>query len=258
MAKRRMIFDPDHMSVSARKAGLDLLESIKYPGVVSSHSWATPDAYPRIYRLGGFITPYAGDCTGFVEKWRKHLTWADPRYYLGIGYGADMNGLGAQGDPRGAGVSNPVTYPFTGLGGVTVNQKHSGQRVYDINEDGVAHYGLYPDWLQDLRKVAGAQHSGDGTNIVADMSRGPEAYLQMWERAQGVTNDGCRDPRALRSAATLRGIPTGSSATYVLTHAGQPHRRLDRTFTYCGRTSTGSTTRVRMTFSSAGRLSSVT
>ena len=46
---------------------------------------------------------------------------------------------------------NPVTYPFTGLGGVTVSQQHSGQRVYDINKDGVAHYGLYPDWLQDLR-----------------------------------------------------------------------------------------------------------
>ena len=104
MVKRHMIFDPDHMSVSGRKASLDLLESIKYPGVVSSHSWATPDAYPRIYQLGGFITPYAGDSTGFVEKWRKHLTWADPRYYWGIGYGADMNGLGAQGDPRGAGV----------------------------------------------------------------------------------------------------------------------------------------------------------
>ena len=166
-----------------------------YPGVVSSHSWATPDAYPRIYKLGGFITPYAGDSTGFVEKWRKHLQWADPRYYFGFGYGADMNGLGAQGDPRGAGAKNPVTYPFKGLGGVTVNKQRSGQRVYDINKDGVAHYGLYPDWLQDLRKLAGA------TTIVKDMTRGPEAYLQMWERAEGVSNDGCRDPRALKTAA---------------------------------------------------------
>ena len=93
-----------------------------YPGVMSSHSWSTPDAYPRIYELGGFIAPYAGDSTGFVEKWRRHLEWADPRYYFGLGYGADMNGLGAQGDPRGADVPNPVTYPFRGLGGVTVEQ----------------------------------------------------------------------------------------------------------------------------------------
>ena len=66
-----------------------------------------------------------------------------------------MNGLGAQGDPRGAGVPNPVTYPFTGLNGITVDRQHAGKRVYDINVDGVAQYGLYPDWIEDLRQVAG-------------------------------------------------------------------------------------------------------
>ena len=39
-----------------------------YPGVVSSHSWSTPDAYPRIYQLGGFIAPYAGDSTGLRRE----------------------------------------------------------------------------------------------------------------------------------------------------------------------------------------------
>ena len=74
-----------------------------------------------------------------------------------------------------------MTYPFTGLGGVTVDKQVSGQRVYDINKDGVAHYGLYPDWIQDL-----ARSQARPTDIVDDMSRGPEAYLQMWERADGV------------------------------------------------------------------------
>jgi hypothetical protein len=161
MAERRMLFDPDHMSVGARQKALDLIESMRYPGVVSSHSWATPDAYPRIYRLGGFITPYAGDSTGFVDKWRKHLTWADPRYYFGFGYGADMNGLGAQGDPRGADAPNPVSYPFRGLGGVQVHKQRSGTRLYDVNRDGVAHYGLYPDWLQDLVGLGAACHVPD-------------------------------------------------------------------------------------------------
>ena len=178
MVKKGMIFDPDHMSVKARKSSLDLLEELDYSGVISSHSWSTPDAYPRIYELGGVVMPYAGDSTGFVEKWKRHLTWADPRYYFGFGYGADINGLGAQGDPRGADADSPVTYPFEGLGGVTVKKQVSGERVYDINVDGVAHYGLYPDWLEDLRKLG-------GDDIVTDMSRGAEAYLQMWERASG-------------------------------------------------------------------------
>ena len=219
-----MVFDPDHMSVSARKASLDLLESIDYPGVISSHSWSTPDAYPRIYRLGGTVMPYAGDSTGFVDKWRQHLTWADPRYYFGFGYGADINGLGAQGDPRGADVPNPVTYPFKALGGVTVNKQRSGERVYDINVDGVAHYGLYPDWMEDLRKVAGS----DGDAISADMARGAEAYLQMWERAVGVSNDACRDPRALKPASVIRGLPTGRECGEGAAHgrpAALPARR---------------------------------
>ena len=77
MIDSRILFDPDHMSVAGRNAALDYLEQQQAagrpPGVVSSHSWSTPDAYPRIYRLGGFVAPYAGDSTGFVEKWRQHL-----------------------------------------------------------------------------------------------------------------------------------------------------------------------------------------
>ncbi|HVI34728.1 MAG TPA: hypothetical protein VM684_00725, partial [Gaiellales bacterium] len=175
MVKRHMIFDPDHMSVKARKSSLTLLEKLKYSGVISSHSWSTPDAYPRIYKLGGVVMPYAGDSTGFVAKWKQHVKWADPRYYFGFGYGADINGLGAQGDPRGPNATNPVTYPFTGWGGVTVNKQQSGTRVYDINTDGVAHYGLYPDWVEDVRHVGGQQ-------VVDDLANGAEAYLRLWAR----------------------------------------------------------------------------
>ena len=250
LVDRNMIFDPDHMSVSGRKASLDLVESLSYPGVVSSHSWSTPDAYPRIYELGGVVTPYAGDSTGFVDKWESHLGWADPRYYFGFGFGADINGLGAQGDPRGAGVANPVRYPFRGLGGVTVRKQHSGQRVYDINRDGVSHYGLYPDWVEDLRKIGGQR-------IVDDMGRGPEAYLQMWERALGVSNDGCRDASARRQVGAFQDLPRGASAEQVLRLVGQPHSRLDDTFGYCAKRPSGSTVRLDVVFDTAGRLARV-
>ena len=246
LVKRKMIFDPDHMSVAGRESSLDLLESLGYPGVVSSHSWSTPDAYPRIYELGGLITPYAGDSTGFVDKWRKHLGWADDRYYFGFGFGADINGLGAQGDPRGADAPNPVTYPFEGIGGVTIGKQRSGQRVYDINVDGVAQYGLYPDWIEDLRKLA-------GDAIVEDMARGPEAYLQMWERALGVSGDGCRDASQLKPAGVLHDLPRGTTARQVLAKAGQPHSRLGDTFTYCAKSPAGPTTKVRAVFDN-GRL----
>ena len=194
LAQRHMIFDPDHMSVKARSSALDTIDQLGYHGVVSSHSWATPDAYPRIYEEGGFITPYAGDSTGFVDKWRTHVGWADPRYYWGIGYGADMNGLGAQGNPRGASVSNPVTYPFKGIEGATIRRQTAGLRTWDINTDGVAQYGLYPDWIQDLAKVAGASSAADGRNITrtSPAARRPTSRCGSAPRASSPTRAATR------------------------------------------------------------------
>jgi hypothetical protein len=246
MAKRHMLFDPDHMSVKARKQSLDLIEKMNYPGVVSSHSWSTPDAYPRVYAEKGFITPYAGDSTGFVAKWKRHLTWANPKIYWGFGYGADINGLGAQGNPRPGNAKNPVRYPFTALGGVKVYKQVSGKRVFDINKDGVADYGMYPDWIQDLRMIAGPA-------IVKDMYRGSEAYLQAWERAYGAKSDACSSP-SYRHSKRFFGAHVKKGATWwkVIQTVGQPHRRLGQNFSYCSTHG-----KVTVTFTKAGKVAKV-
>lgn len=252
MAEKHMIFDPDHMSVKSRQAALTQLEAKGYPGVVSSHSWSTPDAYPRIYKLGGFVAPYAGDSTGFLAKWQRHLGWADERFYFGFGFGADMNGLGAQGAARGAGVANPVTYPFTGLGGVRVDQQHSGQRVYDINADGVSHYGLYPDWVEDLRQVGGA---ADGEAITSDLARGAEAYLQMWERAEGIKADSCRNADLRLPEATVHTlVRPGMTTLQVMRAVGQPWTRLGSTYGICATTPANPRVRLDVIFDNGGRV----
>ncbi|WP_121254392.1 peptidase [Nocardioides ferulae] len=253
LVERKMLFDPDHMSVKARNAALDQLEEIGYPGVLSSHSWSTPDAYPRIYELGGFVAPYAGDSTGFVEKWRRHLGWADERFYFGFGFGADINGLGAQGDPRGADVANPVTYPFTGLGGVTVKQQRAGERVYDLNVDGVAQYGLYPDWVEDLRMVAGGPGSAEGEAIVDDMARGAEAYLQTWERAEGIAPDSCRNPDLRMPVREVRSlVRPGMTQREVMVAVGQPYQRLGTAYDVCARGAGGREVHLSIELSRAG------
>ncbi|TYL49707.1 hypothetical protein FXB39_12070 [Nocardioides sp. BGMRC 2183] len=259
LADRRIIFDPDHLSVKARKASMDVIDDLDYPGVISSHSWSTPDTYPRIYAGGGFITPYAGDSTGFVEKWRRHQEWADPHYYFGFGFGADINGLGAQGNPRGADVPNPVTYPFTGLNGVRISQQKAGQRTWDINVDGVAQYGLYPDWIEDLRRIAESDRRGDGAKIVDDMARGAEAYLQMWERTYGVAPDSCRNPDRRRRPSVIRQrVRPGMTDEQVLRAVGQPWQRLGTTYTICARTKKKARVPMKIRFSAAGRVVQVT
>lgn len=254
LAKRHILFDPDHLSVKARKSALDQTERIGYQGVLSSHSWSTPDAYPRIYEQGGFIAPYAGDSTGFVEKWRRHLGWADPRYYFGLGFGADINGLGAQGDPRGADVANKVTYPFEGLGGVTVRRQTAGKRTWDINTDGVAQYGLYPDWIEDLTKVAGK----DGEAIFEDMSRGAEAYLQTWERAYGIQPDSCRNPGLRKSVGKVgKLIRHGMTTKKVMAKVGQPYTRSGRTYGFCAKAPGRERVMMTVVFNRAGKVKAV-
>ncbi len=190
MIDRNMIVDVDHMSVKARQQALDLLEAAKHSGVISSHSWATPDAYPRVQALGGMTAPYAGGSTGFVAEWRARKAAAGEGYVFGIGYGADANGLGAQGGPRADAAENPVEYPFTGFGGVVVDQQESGQRVYDINVDGVAHYGLYPDWIEDLRLQAGDE-------IIDDLAAGPRPTSRCGsERSGSSDRAAASDPRS--------------------------------------------------------------
>jgi microsomal dipeptidase-like Zn-dependent dipeptidase len=223
MMQRRMIIDPDHLSVLARQQLLDVVEQRGYSGVVSSHSWSTPDAIPRILRLGGVVAPMAGSTTQFLEQFEQTKAARDPRFYWGIGWGADMNGFAHQGDPREGG---DVTYPFKSFDGrQTIDKQVSGQRVYDINVDGVAHYGLFPDWVEDLRHIGGQE-------VVDDLGRGAEAYLQMWERAHGVPPTRCQPRKGRATRRGLTRVRLGASADALLRRAGQPRER-GRTWTWC-------------------------
>jgi microsomal dipeptidase-like Zn-dependent dipeptidase len=245
---RGIMIDPDHLSVKARKELMPIVEAKNYPGVMSSHSWSTVDTYPRIYKLGGIVTPYAGSSQSFVNAWKQLKPMRDPRWFWGLGYGADMNGLGKQGRPRGADAKNPVTYPFKALDpNVTVHQNRTGSRTWDINRDGVAHYGLYADWIEDLRKLA-------GDAIVEDLARGAEAYLQMWERVEGARPRTCMPVRRRLTRRGLEDVQVGRSVGDLLRQAGQPDARPGRAFEYCAQLGGGKHGKVTAVLSETGRV----
>lgn len=54
----------------------------------------------------------------------------------------------------------------------------TGNRHWDFNTDGMAHYGLMPDFLQDLRNI------GLPPDKLTVLFRSAEDYIQMWEKTQ--------------------------------------------------------------------------
>ena len=243
LIKRGMIFDPDHMSARARKESIEHLALRRYSGVISSHSWGDNPTYRAILRLGGVVTPTdagsetaptsvpgPGSDNSFVRDWRLLRGYADPRFVFGLGFGSDINGFSRQAAPRNPDESNDVDYPFRALGGAVVHQQRSGEQVYDVNTDGVDHYGLYPDWVEDNRVAAGR----DGAALLTDVQRATEAYLQMWERAIGIRGDACRPDVRDLTRGQIRRVQVGMRVEEVLVALGQPKSRARGRLTFCG------------------------
>jgi hypothetical protein len=227
MIQQHFIVELDHMDAKTADAVLSILEANHYSGVVSAHSWDSPQENPRIYNLGGFITPIAGASpSAFVSQWQSDQQIRNHRFLngLGFGYGADMNGLAEESQPT---ASHPISYPFKSYDGrVTFNREVWGQRAFDLNKDGVANYGMFADWLQELQTLAGRP-------ILSDMFNGAEAYLEMWERAYGVPATACQPGGGAFTAHGLRGMQLGASFQSLLFGAGQPSSRPGRAYRWC-------------------------
>ncbi|MFI1727796.1 discoidin domain-containing protein [Streptomyces acidicola] len=173
MMQRKMMLEIDHMSVKATGRVLDIFEAEQYPGVLSSHSWMDLNWTERVYSLGGFVSQYMHGSQEFSTEAKRTDALRD-KYGVGYGYGTDMNGVGGWPAPRGTDTSNPVTYPFTSVdGGAVIDRQTTGRRTWDLNTDGAAHYGLVPDWIEDIRLVG-------GQDVVDDLFRGAESYLGTW------------------------------------------------------------------------------
>ena len=227
MIDRGLMIEVDHESQKTAKRVLEIAERRGYSGVIASHTWTDPHLHARIYRLGGFVEPITLAAEDFVEEWRDLRAAADPRFEFGVGFGADANGFHAQPPPRGTDKPSPVSYPFRSLDGtVTFERQVSGERTYDVNVDGVAHYGLYPGWMEQLRLLAGEP-------IADDLMNGAEAYLQTWERAVGVPGPRCLAPPKRLGKTGFGPLRLGRTPDQVLLAAGQPRGRVATSYRWC-------------------------
>ncbi|HZR35089.1 MAG TPA: hypothetical protein VFA75_06905 [Nevskia sp.] len=190
MMEKKIIIEIDHLELKIKDQLLDMAEaqSPQYP-VVSTHGGhggISMEQARRILAVGGILFPGNGNGAQYVKTLDKLLPVKSPKYLFGMGYGADTNGLAHQAPPRGANAV-PVVYPFTlfkgagwgpqfdGIQPVTFDREVSGERVFDINKEGWAHYGLVADFVDEV-DIEGGQPALDA------LFNSAEAYLEMWER----------------------------------------------------------------------------
>lgn len=85
--------------------------------------------------------------------------------------------LGTPTSPQTARVEYP--FPISVLGSPTMLDKSVvGQKTFDINDDGLAHIGLLPDFIEDLKQ------QGLRPQDLEPLLKSADGYITMWEKAE--------------------------------------------------------------------------
>jgi microsomal dipeptidase-like Zn-dependent dipeptidase len=175
-----MLIEVDHMSEWAREAVLRIAKRRHYP-LVSGHTgtggaWTTGQL-KLLYRLGGLAAATPDQAPALAAKIESFRQDRAKRGYFAVGLGTDTGGFADLPGPRPDAAQSPLAYPFRAFqGNVVFQRQRTGQRTFDLNSDGVAHYGLIADLLADVQ-----QHGG--TPALRSLFRSAEAYLRMWQLA---------------------------------------------------------------------------
>lgn len=216
MMKRGMIVDIDHMS--DRAANRTLTRAAAVPGggypLTSGHAGIRSRTLPgqnaensrtttqlaRIACLGGMFglgtdgaqaSNWTGEYARGYEVMRRAFApngLCPQGQPLGVGFmglGTDTNSLvktPGPSFPRQTPIYN-ASHPFNaGVSPLTQSVKGNGQ-VWDYTTAGVAHYGMFADFLRDVRTLP-ANATMNGRQIVDDqMMYGADYFYRMWQKA---------------------------------------------------------------------------
>jgi hypothetical protein len=88
------------------------------------------------------------------------------------GFGTDINGLEFAMKPR---PGSSVQY---GTPAFPLQISSDGNQSWNYNNVGVAHYGLLPDFLQDVASLPG------GAEVIKNMNNGAQYFYETWQMAE--------------------------------------------------------------------------
>jgi microsomal dipeptidase-like Zn-dependent dipeptidase len=179
MMRKGMIIDIDHMSDNALNSILNLGERNNYPlnsghsgvreGGEASERGLKISQYQRLSALGGIAGLGTDDATAenFISGFNKLKTIMS---FKGVAVGTDVNGFAKLPQRPGfIGVTYDASFPIS----------RTGNRTWDYNNEGVAHYGLMSDFFKDVRGIG-----SNGLQAITHLNRSTEYFAQMWEKCE--------------------------------------------------------------------------
>lgn len=181
----------------------------------SSKTWAQSYLY-AVDHLGG------PDVAGVAFASDQPLNpFVGPRFgYDGFNVTNEVvHGCGGNSDEKARQSATPrVQYPIPVLSSVNAVQPIQllastlGTKTWDFNNDGMAHIGMYPDLIQDLRNL------GLTSRDLGPLFRSAEQYIKTWERAEQPYSPAT--PPVIVSAPANNVIGLGQSARFAVTASG--------------------------------------
>jgi microsomal dipeptidase-like Zn-dependent dipeptidase len=213
-----ILIDVAHMSEKSVDMALTQAEIYGYP-LMDSHTGIRDPNKPasenersllpahatRIGNLGGVIglgmawDPNATDpIADFSTAYQRTSQFLGGR---GVALGTDANGL----QPLFASTKNPLTdyqhnvagkfNPPAGVATPDLGHYQLGTRTYDIHNDGMANYGMLPDFLEALMEYE-QQSSLKSAPSVAGLYGSAEDVIKMWEKSVSASANAV-PPRAV-------------------------------------------------------------
>ena len=218
-------------------------------GGANAEGQKTPDQIRRIKALSGLISPIlqqgaidktgqyhrdpddgpmvVNNCSESSRSFAQAYLYAvdkmrpeNPNDLHVVPLGSDVNGLVKLPEARFGAFAcdgmaentddSRISYPFQVHGGEGYfhRQQSSGKR-YDYNTDGMAHIGLLPDFIEDLKAI------GISDEDLKPLFNSAEGYIRMWERAEKAATAYAKGHKAYY-VATQSSTAYGGYAEYAV------------------------------------------
>ena len=201
--------------------------------------------YTTTWGAGSWRVSIPNDCSSSSKTWAQSYLYAVDHLggpdvagvavatdqplnpFLGPRFGYDgfdltnevVHGCGGNSEEKARQSNTPrVQYPIPVLSSVNVVQPIQlqastlGNKTWDFNNDGMAHFGMYPDLIQDLRNL------GFTARDLGPLFRSAEQYIRMWERAEQPYSPAT--PPVIVSAPANCLVGLGQSARFAVSASG--------------------------------------